>query len=274
MTTATRYVLGSSDAEVARLDAQAASLAPATRMLLQAAGIAPGMRVLDLGTGTGQVALELAALVGDSGAVVAIDRSVPLLEVAERRRQAADADNVRLLEADARDYRDEEPFDAVVCRLLLFHLPDADDVLRHHAGALRSGGLMVALDFDLGAARTEPPIRLVTTALGWVEAAFRQAQANPRIGARLARMLRDAGFAGVETRGAQAYLAPDDPSGPAQLAGIVASLAPQIVAGGIASVEEIGLGTLERRIALELAAAGAVFLPPVLSAAWGTAPGT
>ena len=39
--------------ELARLEAQGAALAPATRMIFTEAGIRPGMRVLDLGCGAG-----------------------------------------------------------------------------------------------------------------------------------------------------------------------------------------------------------------------------
>jgi SAM-dependent methyltransferase len=269
MSTAAKYVLGSDDAEVARLDAQAATIAPATRLLLRAAGIGPGMRVLDLGTGLGSVAFEVAELVGESGSVVGIDQAPPLLAVAERRRAAAGLGNVRFIEADVRAYRPDAPFDAVVSRLLLFHLPDAVDVLRHHRRALRPGGLMLALDFDLGTARTEPAVPLATTALGWVEAAFRSAGADPRIGARLGPMLRDAGFPDVTTLGVQDYFAPDDPRGPALLAGVVRSLAPAILAAGLADEAELGLDTLQQRIALETAAARAVFLPPGVVGAWG-----
>lgn len=55
-----RYVLGSDEAEIARLDAQAAAIAPATALPLRADGIAPEMRVLDLGTGLGHVSLQVA----------------------------------------------------------------------------------------------------------------------------------------------------------------------------------------------------------------------
>jgi protein-L-isoaspartate O-methyltransferase len=80
------YALGSDESEIARLDAQAAMLAPATRLLLGAGGIVPGMRVLDLGTGLGHVAFDVANLVGPRGVVVGIDQSARLLEIAERRR--------------------------------------------------------------------------------------------------------------------------------------------------------------------------------------------
>jgi hypothetical protein len=60
--TAVKYILGFEESEIARLDGQAAQIAESTRTLLRAAGIAPGMRVLDLGTGLGAVAFELADL--------------------------------------------------------------------------------------------------------------------------------------------------------------------------------------------------------------------
>src|SRR3954466_9329544 len=88
------YVLGSDDAEIARLDAQAGSIAGATEALLRAAGIGGPMRVLDLRTGLGHVAFQVAALLGPGGTVLGVDRSQPMLEVAERRRAAAGADNV------------------------------------------------------------------------------------------------------------------------------------------------------------------------------------
>ena len=179
----TSYVLGSSDQEIERLDRQSASIEAATRLLLRAAGITPGMRVLDLGTGIGHVAMLVADLVGPQGSVVAIDSDARLLEVAASRASARP--QLRFLEGDVRSWRDTEPFDAVVGRLILFHLADPVSVLRHHAASLSPAGLLLALDFDLGSCRTEPPLPLATEALGWVQGAFRSAGANPVIGARL-----------------------------------------------------------------------------------------
>ena len=144
MTEQPPYVLGSDEAEVARLDAQAAMSAPATRLLLAAGKkMLPGMRVLDLGTGLGHLAFEVASLVGPEGRVVGIDQNARLLEIAERRRVAAGLDNVVFVEADVRTFRDAEPFDAVVGRLILFHLPDAVEVLAHHLAGLRAGGAVM-----------------------------------------------------------------------------------------------------------------------------------
>jgi hypothetical protein len=128
---------------------------------------------------------------------------------------------------------------------------------------------MLALDFDLGAVRTEPAVPLVTEAMGWVNAAFRHAGAHPEIGARLALLLAEAGLADVQGFGVQGYIAPGDPRGPALLGGVVRTLAPKIVAAGLATPEQIGIDTFDARAADEIRAAGAVVLPPVLAGAWG-----
>jgi cyclopropane fatty-acyl-phospholipid synthase-like methyltransferase len=264
-----QYVLGSDEAEIVRLESQAAAIAPATGLLLRAAGIAPGMRVLDLGTGLGHVSLHLAELVGPGGSVLGIDQDDAMLEAAEQRALVAGAENVQFLKADVRAYQPSKPLDAVVGRLILFHLPDAVEILRRYVDALKPGGLMLAVDFDIGSARAEPALPLFTTVADWVMQAFRDAGANPTIGARLAMLLRDAGLEDVTSFGVQDYLGPDDPRGPALLAGVVRSLRGQIVAAGIASEAELDLDTLQQRLAQELATADAVMLPPAVAGAWG-----
>jgi SAM-dependent methyltransferase len=265
----TAYVLGHDPNELERLDQQAAAIAPATRLLLRAAGIEPGMRVLDLGTGPGHVALMLAEMVGSSGAVVGVDQAAAALAVARRRAEEHGRGNVRFVQADAATWRDDEPFDAVVERLLLFHAADPVAIVRHHAAGLRPDGLVACIDFDLGGARTFPAGPLVTRVAGWLEAGFRHGGADPTVGARLALILKAAGLRDVGGFGVVAYLAPDDPSGPRLIAGVTRSLLPAITAAGIATTEEIGIDTLERRIAEEMRSTGAVFLPPTVVGAWG-----
>ncbi len=132
--------------------------------------------------------------------------------------------------------------------------------------------MFVAIDFDIGGSRAEPPIALVDDVLRWVEEAFRAAGAWPRIGARLGLLLGEAGFERVATFGVQAYLAPRDPSGPALLAGVVRSLAPAIIRHGIATAEQLDVATLDRRIAQAVQDDDAVILPPTVVGAWGYSP--
>jgi len=265
----TDYVLGSEPPELVRLDRQAAWLEPATRLLLGQAGIARGMRVLDLGTGLGHVARLAGDLVGPTGAVVGIDRSGQAISVARQRAEAAGASHVSFVEADVSAWRSPEPFDVIVCRLLLFHLPDPVLAVQRQLENLRPEGLFVALDFDAGAARSEPPVRIVEEVRDWIERAFRVAGASPRVGARLGSILRRAGLAGVATLGVQGYVQPDDPFGRAFLAGLVRSLTDTIIRQKIASADDIGADSLEQRIGEALIDADAVLLPPTLVGAWG-----
>ena len=98
MSTNPAYLLGDDTGELQRLEEQARMLAPATRAILEMAGIRPGMRVVDLGTGAGDVALELAAMVGPSGSVIGIDQSAEALACARRRTAARGFGNVSFVQ--------------------------------------------------------------------------------------------------------------------------------------------------------------------------------
>jgi protein-L-isoaspartate O-methyltransferase len=113
------YALGSDDTEIARLQTQAAFIAEPTTLLLQRGGIRPGMRVLDLGSGPGDVAFHVAEMIGPNGSVVGVDQDPAQIAVAVQRRNGFSFHNVNFRHGDARAFLDEEPFDAVVCRLLL-----------------------------------------------------------------------------------------------------------------------------------------------------------
>jgi SAM-dependent methyltransferase len=267
--TGQQYVLGNQAEELQRLDRQAVAIEKPTRLLLQQAGLRPGMRVLDLGTGLGHVARLAGEFVAPGGSVVGIDQSQEALAVARERTLAAGASHVTFMAGDAAAWSAPGSFDAIVGRLLLFHVTDPVAVVRHQSTNLRPGGVFVAIDFDLGASRTEPAVPLAEAALRWVHDGFRAAGAWPRIGARLGTILEDAGLARTATFGLQTYLSPRDPNGPAMLAGVVRSMAPAIIRHGIATEKELGLATFEERLRKAVQQAGAVLLLPTVAGAWG-----
>lgn len=267
--TTPEYVLGSGETEIARLQTQAAALAEATAMLLERGGVHPGMRVLDLGTGPGDVAFQLAEIVGSQGSVTGVDRDRAQLSTAENRRVDADVQNVVFTEGDARTFVDGEPFDAIVCRLLLCHLPDAVDVVAHHARALKPGGVFLAIDYDMGACRALPPVELLDEILRWLEAGFAHAEADLHIGMRLPVVLKQAGLGDIGTLGVQPLWPPDHATAPALATDVVKALAPAIVASGAATLEELGLDTIEQRLGEALRAANAVWTSPTVVGCWG-----
>jgi hypothetical protein len=77
----------------------------------------------------------------------------------------------------------------------------------------------------------------------------------------------------VTTFGVQTYLAPDDPTGPGWIAGLVRSLARRIIGAAIATEADLAVDTLQQRLAQALAGSDAILLPPTLVGAWGTTPG-
>jgi SAM-dependent methyltransferase len=104
--------------------------------LLAQAGVEAGHRVLDVATGTGEVAIVVASRVGASGKVVGIDVSRPMLAVAAGK--IAERPIVLLeMDAQALAFKDDS-FDAVVCQLGLMFMRDAASALQEWARVLRS----------------------------------------------------------------------------------------------------------------------------------------
>jgi hypothetical protein len=73
----------------------------------------------------------------------------------------------------------------------------------------------------------------------------------------------------VQGFGVQGYSVPGDPRGPALLSGVVRTLAPEIVAAGFATAEQIGIDSFEARVADAVRASGSVVVLPTLAGAWG-----
>ena len=138
----TGYLLGHTLDERRRLIRQAKFLAPATERFLGDAGIVSGMRVLDIGCGMGDVSMLLARLVGPGGRVVSIDLDQASIETAEKRASAVGFDNTTYHQADISTFTDDEPFDAIVGRLVLEFLPDPVAAICRLCGLLRPGGIM------------------------------------------------------------------------------------------------------------------------------------
>ncbi len=100
--------------------------------VLQRLGAQPGESIIDVGCGAGTTTLALAQAVGESGKVLGLDFSEPLLDLA--RKRCAALPQVSLLHGDAGQPRAERDFDALFSRfgVMFFDQPSiAFANLRH-----------------------------------------------------------------------------------------------------------------------------------------------
>jgi ubiquinone/menaquinone biosynthesis C-methylase UbiE len=113
------------------------------------ADLQTGNDVLDIGCGTGTLAIAAARHVGAAGGVTGIDASPPMIARANRKAGKADARaTFQVAVAENLPFPDQR-FDVVFSTLMLHHLPRktrqqcATEIKR----VLKSGGRVVAVDF-------------------------------------------------------------------------------------------------------------------------------
>ena len=110
-----------------------------------------GGPVLDVCTGTGDLALAYWRAGGDKIEVVGADFCRPMLEIAlSKVRRAGAGDRIRLVEADAEKLPFEnDRFEIVSVAFGLRNINDTDLGLREMARVCRPGGRVVVLEFSM-----------------------------------------------------------------------------------------------------------------------------
>jgi demethylmenaquinone methyltransferase/2-methoxy-6-polyprenyl-1,4-benzoquinol methylase/phosphoethanolamine N-methyltransferase len=118
--------------------------------VVELSAVRAGERVLDVGCGTGSLAIALKASAGPAGPVHGIDASEEMIAVARRNVSKAGVDvNVQVALAEALPFPDRT-FDLVVSQLAVHHWPDdlKPSAFREMRRVLKPGGRCLIVDFE------------------------------------------------------------------------------------------------------------------------------
>lgn len=151
-----------------------------------------GENVLDVGSGPGFLACEIAQRVGPRGAVHGVDPSDAMLATAARRRAGVDAAPVSFGPGDALALPfPDGSFDAVTATQVYEYVADMPAALEEARRVLRPGGRLLILDTDWDSLvwHSSDPARMRRVLTAWDEHL-----ADPHLPCRLGRLLADAGF--------------------------------------------------------------------------------
>lgn len=120
------------------------------KLALMHGGFRKGHRVLDLAGGTGDLAIKLAPMVGDSGEVTLADINVSMLEVARQRLMDNGAINtIRIVQADAEKLPfPDNHFDRIIIGFGLRNVTDKQQALNSMYNKLVPGGQLLVLEFS------------------------------------------------------------------------------------------------------------------------------
>ena len=166
--------------------------------LLELVQLPEAAHVLDVGTGTGLVALAAARVIGEEGSVIGLDFSARMLESAHQQLAKTNLTNVSFVQGTAENLEfPDQHFDAVLCASALFFVPDMSRAVQEFYRVSKPGARVGFTAF--GAGFLQPVSALLTTRLE----SHGVPPAQPPI-ARLAdpnvcqRLLEDAGFSDVQ----------------------------------------------------------------------------
>jgi SAM-dependent methyltransferase len=189
------YVLGTDEAELARLTLQQEVWGPTTEAFLDRVGVPAGARCLDVGCGPGLLVESLRRRVGPRGRVDALDESPAWHAHLERLSRERRWENVSLLRARVEDAALEDgAYDVVLARWVLSFLPHVERVVARLARALAPGGVLVVQDYNHEGVSLFPESEGFRAIVQATRRLYAQGGGNAWVAGRLPRDLRAGGL--------------------------------------------------------------------------------
>ena len=259
------YTLGRTSHETTRLIEQSRIYGESTQRFCKRAGITAGMRVLEIGSGAGDVALMLAELVGQDGQIVGVDVNPVILETARQRATEAGRRNVEFIAGDARGLAFSDKFDAIVGRFVLMYMADPREAFAKLVTHLNPGGIIAFQEpeYTLYPALLHSDTPLMNQLIKWILGAFEHSGAHLNMGIGLYRAFVDAGLPPPTMHLESPIGAAETWAGYRYMATIFQSLLPLLEKYGLATAEQVDVGTLATRLRQEVLASKRPFFLPL-----------
>jgi hypothetical protein len=166
------------------------------------------------------------------------------------------------------DFKPAGPYDAVIGRHILVHMPEAPSAIRAAVNLVRPGGVIAFQEFDFHTVpRGYPDMPLMFQVEDRICEFFRRALKRANMGMQLPYLMQEAGLPPPECR--SECCVDGGPHSPFYewLAETTRSLLPRMEALGITTAAEVDIDTLEDRLRQEaLETRGFAVIPPMIGA--------
>jgi ubiquinone/menaquinone biosynthesis C-methylase UbiE len=167
-------------------------------LLVQYSQIQTGQKVLDLATGTGLVAIEVAQIIGKEGEVIGVDIAAGMLAQAQSKIENLGLQNIQLIQAEAEtiDFP-QQSFDRILCCSALPYLTNIDQALKHWHFLLKKDGLICISGFSTQAFMAGILMRKIFKKYGVILPEFNQVTSTSE---QCYQLLARAGFQNIEIK--------------------------------------------------------------------------